>query len=140
MRCYRPLMTNSDHANFAAAGIPAFRLVAGFDEPNAALRFVLTEADTREKVATSELVSAAQLAACITAAACRAEAVAAGVLARGGFVATPARWCAAQAKRYCLLAVHRPMHPSDCRNDPEPLRPDRRPVVTLVMPFEPPVA
>ena len=28
--CHLPLMVNSDHANFAVAGIPAFRLVAGF--------------------------------------------------------------------------------------------------------------
>jgi Zn-dependent M28 family amino/carboxypeptidase len=77
LRCVRPLMTNSDHANFALAGIPAFRLVAGYDDPNASLRFVLTEADTRDKVSRAELVSATQLAACITAAACQAAPTAA---------------------------------------------------------------
>ena len=41
---------------------------------------------------------------------------------------------------YCFVAVHRPVHPSDCRKDPEPLRPESRPVVTLVSPLEPPVA
>src|SRR5262249_37900677 len=41
LRCVRPLMMNSDHGNFAMAGIPAFRLVAGYDDPTANLRFVL---------------------------------------------------------------------------------------------------
>ena len=66
-------MANSDHANFALAGIPAFRLVAGFDDPQAHLRLVLTAADTRDKVNAVELACAAQLAACVTAAAGRAE-------------------------------------------------------------------
>ncbi len=52
---HMPLMENSDHANFAAHGIPALRLVAGFDEPGSNLRHVLTAADTRDKVAVSEL-------------------------------------------------------------------------------------
>ena len=71
LRTVRPLMQNSDHANFALAGIPALRLVAGFDEPNANLRYVLTAADTRDKVSRAELVQAATLAADIVAAACR---------------------------------------------------------------------
>jgi aminopeptidase YwaD len=74
LRCVRPLLTNSDHANFAQAGIPAFRLVAGYDEPTSNLRLVLTPGDTRDKVTKAELVSAAHLAAQITAAACQAEA------------------------------------------------------------------
>jgi Zn-dependent M28 family amino/carboxypeptidase len=74
IRCVRPLMTNSDHANFAIAGIPAFRLVAGFDDPAALVRLVLTAADTRDKVEGAELATAAQLAACLTAAACQADA------------------------------------------------------------------
>lgn len=73
LRCVRPLMMNSDHANFAMAGIPAFRLVAGYDEPDANLRFVLTPADTRDKVARSELAAAAELAAAILVAACEAD-------------------------------------------------------------------
>jgi hypothetical protein len=40
-------MQNSDHANFAAHGIPALRLLAGFDEPESHLRYLLTAADTR---------------------------------------------------------------------------------------------
>ena len=54
IRTVRPLMTNSDHANFAQAGIPALRLVAGFDDPAAHLRVVLTPADTRDKVGQGE--------------------------------------------------------------------------------------
>jgi aminopeptidase YwaD len=73
LRCIRPLMLNSDHANFALGGVPALRLVAGFDDPHAHLRHVLTAADTRDKVAGAELVAAAQLAACIVAAACAAD-------------------------------------------------------------------
>ena len=66
-------MTNSDHANFAAGGIPAIRLVAGFDDPNAHLRVVLTPADTRDKVAQSELRQATLLTAALVAAACNAD-------------------------------------------------------------------
>jgi Zn-dependent M28 family amino/carboxypeptidase len=73
LRCVRPLLTNSDHANFAQGGIPAFRLVAGYDDPAAHLRFVLTPADTRDKVAKAELTAAAQLAAAVTAEACDAS-------------------------------------------------------------------
>jgi len=73
LRCVRPLMTNSDHANFALAGIPAFRVVAGYDDPAALVRLVLTAADTRDKVYRAELAAAAQLAACLTAAAGQAD-------------------------------------------------------------------
>src|SRR5262249_20377928 len=50
-----PLMANSDHANFAAHGIPAVRLLAGFNAPDSNLRLVLTAADTRDKVQPKEL-------------------------------------------------------------------------------------
>ena len=73
LRTVRPLMTNSDHANFAMGGIPAIRLVAGFDDPNAHLRVVLTPADTRDKVAQSELRQATLLTAALVAAACTAD-------------------------------------------------------------------
>ena len=63
---FLPLMTNSDHANFAAHGIPALRLVAGFDEPESNLRHVLTAADTRDKVTMAELRVAALVAASLT--------------------------------------------------------------------------
>jgi hypothetical protein len=39
-----------------------------------------------------------------------------------------------------LLALQRPTHPSDWRNDPEPLRPDRWPLLMIVMPLELPTA
>ncbi len=61
-----PPMENSDHANFAAHGIPALRLVAGFDEPTSNLRHVLTAADTRDKVGEGELRLAAMSAAALT--------------------------------------------------------------------------
>ena len=68
-----PFMQNSDHANFASAAIPAFRLVAGFDEPEAELRHLLTPADTRDKVRRDELCQAARLAAAIAVAAANAS-------------------------------------------------------------------
>jgi Zn-dependent M28 family amino/carboxypeptidase len=73
LRCVRPLQMNSDHANFALAGIPAFRLVAGYDEPDVNVRFVLTPGDRRDKVETAELANAAQLTAALLAAACNAS-------------------------------------------------------------------
>jgi Zn-dependent M28 family amino/carboxypeptidase len=72
LRCVRPLQTNSDHANFALAGIPAFRLVAGYDNPSANVRLVLTPADLRDKVTEAELIKAAQLTAAVLAAGCNA--------------------------------------------------------------------
>jgi hypothetical protein len=63
---FRPLQINSDHANFAQAGIPAFRLVAGFNDPAAATRFVLTPEDNRDKVGLDELMTAARLVKALT--------------------------------------------------------------------------
>src|SRR5215475_8544149 len=57
-----PLMANSDHANFAAHGIPAVRLLAGFNAPDSNLRLVLTAADTRDKVQPKELDQALRIA------------------------------------------------------------------------------
>lgn len=62
---YRPLMPNSDHFNFARHGIPALRLVAGFDHPESNVRYILTPADTRDKVAAAELKNAAILTAAL---------------------------------------------------------------------------
>lgn len=73
VRAVRPLMTNSDHANFAQGGIPALRLVAGFDDPAANLRVVLTPADTRDKVGQGELRAATLFTAALVAAACNAD-------------------------------------------------------------------
>jgi aminopeptidase YwaD len=61
-----PLMANSDHANFAAHGIPALRLLAGFNAPESNLRLVLTAADTRDKVRPDELDRALSVAAALT--------------------------------------------------------------------------
>lgn len=70
---YGPLQANSDHANFAQAGIPAFRLVAGFGDPRAATAEVLTANDRRSVIAPEELERAALLAIAITSAALDAE-------------------------------------------------------------------
>jgi aminopeptidase YwaD len=63
-------MGNSDHANFVRQGIPALRLCAGFDQPESHLRFLLTAADTPDKVRAEELKTAASVAAVLTVAAC----------------------------------------------------------------------
>ena len=60
---WRPLMRNSDHFNFARHGIPALRLIAGFDNPNAGARYLLTEADTADRVSADELRRGAVVAA-----------------------------------------------------------------------------
>src|SRR5260221_2707240 len=57
-----PLMANSDHANFAAHGIPALRLITGFNAPDSHLRLLLTAADTRDKVRSEELDHALRVA------------------------------------------------------------------------------
>ena len=61
-----PLMANSDHASFAAHGIPAVRLIAGFNVPESNLRLVLTAADTRNKVHPGELDEALRIATALT--------------------------------------------------------------------------
>lgn len=73
LRFYRPLMRNSDHYNFARHGIPAFRLVAGFDDPASNLRYVLTPADRRGLVTELQLERAALLTARIALEACAAR-------------------------------------------------------------------
>lgn len=73
IRTFRPLMANSDHYNFARRGIPALRLVAGFDEPDSRLRYLLTPADTLDKIAPSEPKMAALLTSEIVLRACTAD-------------------------------------------------------------------
>lgn len=63
LNTYTPMMANSDHYNFARHGIPAMRLVAGFDRPQSNIRYILTKRDTRDKVKPSELRGAARVAA-----------------------------------------------------------------------------
>lgn len=61
--CFAPLRRSSDHYNFAVAGIPAFRLVAGFGKPESNVRHLLTAADTRDKATPTQLRTAATVAA-----------------------------------------------------------------------------
>ena len=58
---YLPLMPNSDHANFAAHGIPALRLVAGFDRPDSLVNNILSPGDVPEVVQEHELRQALQV-------------------------------------------------------------------------------
>jgi hypothetical protein len=67
---YRPLMANSDHYHFARHGIPALRLVAGFDDQESALRYVITPEDRHERVPADQLREATRLAAAIALTAC----------------------------------------------------------------------
>ncbi len=76
---YAPMMGNSDHYNFARHGIPAFRLVAGFDRPDCNIRHILMRGDTRDKVEPQELAAAAKLTATLLA---RALTMSAGDIAR----------------------------------------------------------
>ncbi|MDH3234424.1 MAG: M28 family metallopeptidase [Alphaproteobacteria bacterium] len=73
---HEPLVRNSDHYNFAVAGIPACRLMAGFDMPKSNMRHVLTAEDTIDKVTHDELRLAAELTAQIVWRACSDEALA----------------------------------------------------------------
>jgi len=50
-----PLMSNSDHANFARHGIPALRLVAGFGKPASRVNRILSAHDQPDLVQESEL-------------------------------------------------------------------------------------
>jgi len=52
---------SSDHGNFAQAGMPAFRLVSGFDDADANTRLVLTSEYTRDQLDPEELEKAARL-------------------------------------------------------------------------------
>jgi aminopeptidase YwaD len=58
---YLPLMPNSDHANFAAHGIPALRLVAGFDRPRSSVNNILSPGDVPAVVQESELRQALRI-------------------------------------------------------------------------------
>ncbi len=69
---HHTFMSNSDHANFARMGIPAFRLCAAFDQPQSHLRFLLTAADTPDKVRVEELKTAAAVTVALVLAACDA--------------------------------------------------------------------
>jgi hypothetical protein len=59
---HEPISVSSDHANFAAKGIPALRLIAGFNEPECNLSRLLTAADTRDAVPLDQLRRATEVA------------------------------------------------------------------------------
>ncbi len=59
----RDLRRNSDHYNFARHGIPALRLVCGFDASESAVKYLLMAGDTRDKVHESEFKFGAAVAA-----------------------------------------------------------------------------
>ena len=60
---WRPPMRNSDHFNFARVGIPALRLIAGFDDAGAGARHILPSADTADRVSAENLCHGAAIAA-----------------------------------------------------------------------------
>jgi len=73
LNIHRPIMANSDHYNFARNGIPALRLVAGFDNPDSQLKYLLTPGDTLDKIHQGQMQKAALLAAAMTFAACTSD-------------------------------------------------------------------
>jgi Zn-dependent M28 family amino/carboxypeptidase len=60
-----PVSVSSDHANFAHNGVPALRLIAGFNEPESRLARLLTAADTRDAAGPGELARATEIAGAI---------------------------------------------------------------------------
>ena len=68
-----PYMGNSDHANYLRHGIPAVRLCAGFDRPLSDMRFLLTPADTPDKVHPHQLKLAASIAALLVLHGCASD-------------------------------------------------------------------
>ncbi|MBR0656419.1 M28 family peptidase [Plastoroseomonas arctica] len=60
-----PISISSDHANFAHHGVPAMRLIAGFNEPDSVLSRLLTGADTQGCVPLTELRQATEVAGAI---------------------------------------------------------------------------
>lgn len=58
--------TNSDHANFLAAGIPAVRLIGGYNDEAAGSRLLLTASDTRHRVEPLDLKHGAIVTALVT--------------------------------------------------------------------------
>ena len=83
----RPVMANSDHYNFFMAGIPSFRLIAGYEDPAAETRFLLTPADTRARIDMERYMLAVQLAGRIAYEACSSSELVAAHLDRDGVLA-----------------------------------------------------
>lgn len=61
--------SNSDHVNFLDAGIPAVRLIGGYNDDSAGSRLLLTAADTRHRVEPLDLKHGAIVTALVTQAA-----------------------------------------------------------------------
>lgn len=78
---HEPLMPNSDHANFAAAGVPALRLLAGFDRPMSRVRHILSAHDRVEVVEESELRNALRVTCALAALGLNAQPATWGTLA-----------------------------------------------------------
>ncbi|MBM4260835.1 MAG: M28 family peptidase [Deltaproteobacteria bacterium] len=73
-----PMMANSDHYNFARHGIPALRLVSGFNEPDSDLGYLLTAGDTLDRINKDQLTAATKIAASMVHEACTHQ----GIIAR----------------------------------------------------------
>ena len=58
---YLPTMQSSDHFHFARHGIPAMRLVAGFDRRESDVQHVLTPQDKRDKAKAAQLARAGRV-------------------------------------------------------------------------------
>lgn len=76
-----PLMPNSDHANFAAAGVPALRLLAGFERPDSRVRHILSAHDQPDVVRPDELRQAVRVTCAMAALGLAADAPALAALA-----------------------------------------------------------
>jgi len=63
---YLPTMQNSDHFHFARHGIPAMRIVAGFDRRESSVQHVLTPLDTRNKAKAAQLARAGRVTTILT--------------------------------------------------------------------------
>jgi hypothetical protein len=66
-------LANSDHYSFQAAGIPALRLMSGYDDPESSTRYLLTSRDRRDLVDANRLKDAAVLATTLVYLACAEE-------------------------------------------------------------------
>ncbi|MCW8086280.1 M28 family peptidase [Sabulicella glaciei] len=83
MGIHETLMVNSDHANFAALGIPSLRLIAGFNEPDSPVARLLTAGDRRDAVPQGQLEAAAKVAGAILWALLERDAAAMAALREG---------------------------------------------------------
>lgn len=78
-----PFMPNSDHANFAKHGIPALRLVAGFDKPQSRVQHILSRQDLPEIIREIELRNALAVTCAMAAVSLRMSDAALSALTQG---------------------------------------------------------